>query len=83
MTECLPSPFFQSEDEERVPETLVTTYIMAKPQKTAILISTAMGISNPKFNDSFQRYKFENLNIGNTETDNTDKSSSTIHNRIC
>jgi len=41
-----------------------------------------MGISNPKFNDSFQKYKFENINIGNTETDNTDKCSITIHNRI-
>jgi hypothetical protein len=29
----LPSPFFQSEDEERVPGTLVTTYTLANPRK--------------------------------------------------
>jgi hypothetical protein len=29
----LPSPFFQSEDEERVPETMVTTYTLANHRK--------------------------------------------------
>jgi hypothetical protein len=29
----LPSPFFQTEDEERVPETLFTTYTLANPRK--------------------------------------------------